>query len=186
MGETVSTAVATRVAALASARTVSAPAISLRPLEAASRLSVRVRNPTDSRLDMPINRCVTLEGMTIARLGPDEWLVLGSEGHALEAHWSAALAGQVHSLVDISHRQVAIEVAGLRARDVLNGGCPLDLSDEAFAAGAATRTLLGKAEIVLIRGGTELSYRVECWRSFAPYVFGLLRAVAAEFAEEIS
>lgn len=120
--------------------------------------------------------------MTIARLGPDEWLVLGPEGRALEAHWSDALAGQAHSLVDISHRQVAIEVAGLRARDVLNGGCPLDLSDEAFPPGAATRTLLGKAEIVLIRADAALSYRVECWRSFAPYVYGLLSEVAREAA----
>jgi sarcosine oxidase subunit gamma len=182
MAEAVSTVAAERVAALAAAQTLCAPAISVRPLEAALRFSVRVRNPSTSRLDMPINRCMTSEGMTVARLGPDEWLALGSEASALEAHWRQNLAGQAHSLVDVSHRQVAIEVSGLRAREVLNGGCPLDLSDEAFPPGAATRTLLGKAEIILMRPTAALIYRVECWRSFAPYVFGLLTQVASEFA----
>ena len=35
------------------------------------------------------------------------------------------------------------------------------------------RTVLGKIEIVLLRTGEE-DYRVECWRSFAPYAFGIL------------
>ena len=39
--------------------------------------------------------------------------------------------------------------------------------------GAAARTVLGKIEIVLFRSGEE-DYRVECWRSFSPYAFGLL------------
>jgi len=33
-------------------------------------------------------------------------------------------------------------------RAAINGGCALDLSTVAFPAGTATRTLLGKAEIV--------------------------------------
>jgi sarcosine oxidase subunit gamma len=67
------------------------------------------------------------------------------------------------------------------AREVINGGCPLDLDDAAFPPGRATRTLLGKAEIVLLRPDTPHTYRIECWRSFAPYVRGLLAEVAREF-----
>jgi sarcosine oxidase subunit gamma len=145
-------------------------------------MSLRSR---DVVFDIPINRCTETNGLTIARLGPDEWLLLGADAASgtIEQGLNEALAGRVHSLVDISHRQVAIEVSGLRAREVLNGGCPLDLADEAFPAGSATRTLFGKAEIVLIRSGAAATFRVECWRSFAPYVYGLLTEIASEFAQ---
>lgn len=170
---------AQRIPALAASHRTSASAIEVRPLGFSSRISLRSR---DVVFDIPINRCTDSNGLTIARLGPDEWLLLGADDSALEQRVAEAVAGRTHSLVDISHRQVGIEVCGLRAREVLNGGCPLDLGDEAFPAGSATRTLLGKAEIILIRPGAALAYRVECWRSFAPYVYGLLTEIASEFA----
>ena len=43
----------------------------------------------------------------------------------------------------------------------------------AFPAGSATRTILGKAEIVLQRRAAD-SFTVTTWRSFAPYVQGFL------------
>src|SRR5581483_9917570 len=105
------------------------------------------------RLDLPINRCVTANDRSVARLGPDEWLLLGeaADSDRLAGDLNNMLAGKFFSLVDISHRQTTIAVAGTHAREVLNGGCPLDLSDDALPAQSATRTILGKAEIVLLR-----------------------------------
>src|SRR5688500_19350240 len=62
-------------------------------------------------------------------LGPDEQLLLALAGQTprLQAELDAALRGLAHSLVDVSQRQVAISVNGRRARDLLAGGCPLDL-----------------------------------------------------------
>ena len=114
-----------------------------------------------------------------ARLGPDEWLLIaqGSQDTALTSEISAAFAEHRHELVDISHRNIAIEVTGAGAADVLNTGCPLDLHETAFAAGSATRTLFAKTEIVLMRrhdvAGQPL-YRIECWRSFGRYLFAHL------------
>jgi sarcosine oxidase subunit gamma len=65
---------------------------------------------------------------------------------------------------------------------LLAAGCPLDLHSSAFSAGAATRTLLGKAEIVLWRPTEAPAYRLDCARSYVPYVFGFLREAAREFA----
>ncbi|MCJ2086106.1 hypothetical protein MKK88_08880 [Methylobacterium sp. E-005] len=60
-----------------------------------------------------------------------------------------------------------------------NAGCPRDLGDAAFPAGSATRTLLGKAEIVLIRrAGPVPTYRGACWHSWSSYVYDLLREAA--------
>jgi len=44
-----------------------------------------------------------------------------------------------------------------------------------------TRTLFGKAEIVLWRT-TPDTFRIEVWRSFAPYVLGSLAEAAREYA----
>lgn len=110
-------------------------------------------------------------------LGPDEWLLIDETGADLMA--AAASAGVLHSATDVSHRNTAILVSGPDAAGAIAGSCPLDLGNSIFPVGAAARTVLGKIEIVLLRTGEE-DYRVECWRSFSPYAFGIL----AEGAED--
>jgi sarcosine oxidase subunit gamma len=109
-------------------------------------------------------------------LGPDERLLLAPAGEqeALAAGFESALAGVAHSLVDVSQRQIALLVSGPHASAALNTGCPLDLDLSAFPPGMCTRTLLGKAEIVLWRRNAA-EYHLEVWRSFSDYVLGWLR-----------
>ncbi len=110
-------------------------------------------------------------------LGPDEWLVIDLQSGDPAADCAAVKV--LHSAVDVSHRNTAIIVSGTHSAAVINGGCPLDLSLDAFPAGAATRTVFGKAEIILLRE-TEDRFRIECWRSFSDYVFGFLEAAAVD------
>lgn len=135
-------------------------------------------------LSGPLNTCRIHGERIAARLGPDEWLLIGpeTENATLADACSADLASRIISLVDIGHRNVAMTVSGPAASTVLNAGIALNLSETAFPAGSATRTLLGKADVVLLRTGTAAVYRVECGRSFAPYVHRLLTEVAQEFA----
>lgn len=112
-------------------------------------------------------------------LGPDEWLVTDEAAGGLVS--ACAAAGVVHSAVDISHRNTAVLVSGPGAENALNAGCPLDLSMAEFPVGAVVRTVFGKAEIVLLRTASD-SFRVECWRSFADYVSGLLDDAARDAA----
>ncbi len=109
-------------------------------------------------------------------LGPDEQLLLAPDGsqERIAAELAIALAGEPHSLVDVSDRQVAIRVDGPAARDLLASGCPLDLDPDAFPVGACARTLFGKAEVVLWRRGAQ-EYHLEAGRSFADYIRGCLR-----------
>lgn len=133
-------------------------------------------------LSGPINSCRSTDAGLAARLGPDEWLLIARDADEAAGRGVAdALSGTHHSLVEVGHRNVGIAVSGAQATTVLNAGCALDLSETAFPAGSATRTLLGKAEIVLLRPGNEPLYRVECWRSFATYVHGFLTEAALEF-----
>lgn len=109
-------------------------------------------------------------------LGPDEHLLLAPSGdaQAIATRLASALAGVPHSLVDVSQRQVALQVSGPDASDLLNSGCPLDLDLARFPPGMCTRTVIGKAEAVLWRRSAA-EYHLEVWRSFAGYVVDWLR-----------
>ena len=110
-------------------------------------------------------------------LGPDEQLLLDAEGTDIAATLESALRDLPHSLVDVSHRQIALEVSGPQAALLLNAGCPLDLDPSAFPVGMCTRTVLAKAQIVLWRTSEDI-FHVEVWRSFAAYVSEFLAEAA--------
>ncbi len=119
------------------------------------------------------------EGRAALWLGPDEWLLIadGEDGDTLGRTLEAALAARPHSLVDVSQRQIGLDLSGPLARRALSAGCPLDLRDRAFPDGSATRTMLAKSEIVLWRRAPA-RYRVEVWRSFADYAASFLEEAA--------
>src|ERR1700678_2201971 len=66
-------------------------------------------------------------------MGPDEYLLLdlapgdganGESNAAIAHNLERALDGAPHALVDVSHRQFAVEVSGSHAAAILNGACP--------------------------------------------------------------
>ncbi len=145
------------------------------------RMPLALQTLSGFRIALDINR-MSVEGERLAaRLGPDEWLLCAPPAGASELAQVIAerLCGEHHSLVDVGHRYAAFRIEGVQAHRLLTAGCPLDLDPLVFAPGHATRTLLGKAEIVLWRLPT--GYRVECGRTFAPYVEAFLREAAREF-----
>jgi sarcosine oxidase, subunit gamma len=118
-------------------------------------------------------------------LGPDEYLLLVPVGEmrAIAVELTTALAGIPHSLVDVSARQVAWRLSGPDASTILNSGCPLDLDPAEFPPGMCTRTILGKAQIVLWRKAAE-EYHLEIWRSYSDYVRDfLVDAARSDLAE---
>jgi sarcosine oxidase subunit gamma len=127
-------------------------------------------------------RAATAGPMAALWLGPDEWLLIAEAevGILLVPAIADALGAEPASVVDISERQVAIEVRGPEAADILNAFNALDLDPAAFPVGMCTRTLFGKAEIVLWRTAAH-AFRVEVWRSFAPYVLGCLDEARREY-----
>ena len=112
-------------------------------------------------------------------LGPDEWLLIaeGVDAEIMAVELEAALETAPHSLVDVSHRQIGLDVSGSFAARALSAGCPLDLRLSAFPVGKATRTIFDKAEIVLWRS-EDHAFRVEVARSLAPFVVTALMEAA--------
>lgn len=112
-------------------------------------------------------------------LGPDEWFLMAPSpaADAVSDRFATAMDGAAYSLVDVSHREVGIEVRGRAATLALASLCALDL--EAMPSGSATRTILDKAQAVLIKHGPD-HYRIEVWQSFAAHLWALLTAVSRE------
>lgn len=175
-----------RRAALAG-RTTSATSVKVEVLPPAERMSLRAPEASVAALSKALG--VTLPkqqktsaskaGRTALWLGPDEWLIIDEAGKDPLADCTDVTA--LHSAVGISHRNIAIGVTGAGAVATINAGCPQDLSLDAFPVGAASRTILGKTEIVLLRKAPD-DFRVECWRSFSDYVFTFLSEAARDAA----
>jgi sarcosine oxidase subunit gamma len=112
-------------------------------------------------------------------LGPDEWLLLLDPGNVDEraAALRTALAEVHHAVVAVT----GIGIAGEHAADVLNAGCPLDLHEASFPLGAATRTLLAKAPMVLHRPGRQAAFELWVNGSFAPYAWLFLENAGREY-----
>jgi sarcosine oxidase, subunit gamma len=129
-------------------------------------------------------RAQTLGERATLWLGPDEHLLWQASRESVLpiADLERALVPHAHSLVDVSHRQVALEIFGPHAVAILAGACPLDLDAHKFPVQMCTRTLLAKAEIVLWRTAPE-AFHLEVWRSFQPYAQALLSEIAREFSD---
>ena len=158
--------------------------VTLTPAPVSTRISLRAREDGLAAAKKILGFALPLKPKSSATkgsihclwIGPDEWLVIDADGSGLPEKF-AKEGNTKLSAVDISHRNTAILLEGAKAVDVLNSGCPQDLSSAAFPVGACSRTILGKSEIVLYRTG-EHAFRVECWRSFSDYVWSFLMDAA--------
>lgn len=157
-------------------RSASINGVALAEMPSAERVSLRAPAASVASLSRALGVTLPQKPKTSAAkgervalwLGPDEWMVLDADGSDILGDCAKAKA--LHSAVGISHRNIAISVSGAKAAATVNSGCPQDLSLEAFPVGACSRTVLGKSEILLYRTAVD-GFRVECWRSFADYIF---------------
>ncbi len=162
------------------------PDLHLRPADDCARFSLRIAQANLKKAAEAFGQDIPnhIGGMssgaqrTALCLGPDEWFLMApvTEGEEIAARF-AHLSG-THSLVDVGHRTLGIDVSGPAAALALAAGCPLDL--EAMAVGGGARTILDKAEIVLMKLEAE-HYRLEVARSFAEFVWNFLSTAGQEF-----
>ena len=117
-------------------------------------------------------------------LGPDEWyLVAPTDAQdTIVSAFAAFYSESPHSLIDIGHREVGIEIDGLDAVLALSSAIAFDL--ESMPANSGCRTVFDKVQIILLRE-TELRFRIEVWRSFATHVWDLLTCASREIELEI-
>lgn len=115
-------------------------------------------------------------------LGPDEWLVVGPEGQqeAIAQALRDGLSGVFGSIVDVSANRTLLEIRGLKARELLAHGVPIDLDERSFEPGRCAQTLLAKAQVIIERISEDPAFHLYVRSSFASYVADWLLDAAAE------
>ncbi|MGG7568056.1 sarcosine oxidase subunit gamma [Rhodovulum sp. DZ06] len=156
---------------------------------APGRLSLRAREAAIPALEkalgltLPADIAARTEeaGLEAAKLGPDEWVLLGDAARVAEAIAACAAVEAPHSLVDISGREDVLRIEGPAAPELLAFGCPRDIDQ--VGEGTCRRTLFDGATVTLWRDGPE-AFRMDIWRSFAPHLAHLMKDAAKELAAE--
>ena len=123
------------------------------------------------------------ETVTVVWLGPDEWLITSPfrTPENLETGLREA-AGPDGTVVDVSAQRTTLRLRGEHIRDLLSGGCALDLHPSVFARGAAAQTLLGLAPVLLMAlDNTGTHYQVVVRSSFAGYLISWLLDGTTEY-----
>ncbi|MGW9413013.1 sarcosine oxidase subunit gamma [Arthrobacter cupressi] len=125
--------------------------------------------------------------VSVLWLGPAEFLVIAPEnaheslgGDLLPALTEALGDGQ-GQVVDLSANRTVFELSGLRARDVLEKGCSLDLHPRSFKTGTALATEIGHIPVILWKRGDD-TFEVLPRASFADYLGRWLVDGMREFA----
>ncbi|MEN0041079.1 MAG: sarcosine oxidase subunit gamma family protein [Pseudomonadota bacterium] len=154
-----------------------APSASRMSLRATPRGVTAMQKSLGITLPREIGTSKTKTGRVAMCLGPDEWLVVDTKN--ANTSMVPTSRSKEFSATDVSHRNVAFNVSGNHAAECLNAGCPRDLSLATFPKGSSARTVIGKAEVVIHRSANDM-FRVECWRSFAPYLFAFLKDAARD------
>lgn len=120
-------------------------------------------------------------------LGPSEFLVVApteaheSLGGSLIPALRDALGDGAGQVVDLSANRTTFELAGPRARAVLEKGCSLDLHPRVFTAGTAFSTEIANIPAILWKTGEE-SYRIFPRASFAEFLGRWLLDAMREYA----
>ena len=127
------------------------------------------------------------DGVRVLWLGPSEFLVVAPEeahdslGGTLIGSLTAALGGAPGQVVDLSANRTTFELAGPRARAVLEKGCALDLHPRSFPPGTALSTEVGNIPVVLEKTGEE-DFRLFPRASFTDYLGRWLLDAMREYA----
>jgi len=116
-----------------------------------TQLDVR-RNPdAPTGFPFPTQPCTSIRSgdVDVLWLGPDEWLVVGPPGAA--ERLTSEVGAEGTSIVDVSAQRTTLELGGPAVRDLLAGGCAIDLDPSVFGPGDCVQTELAHAPVVLIR-----------------------------------
>lgn len=125
-------------------------------------------------LALPTEACRTARSpdLLIVWAGPDDWFVIGPDGHtpAWYEGLRQATSGLHAAVTDVSSGYAVLQLAGPPVRDVLAQGCPLDLHPRAFGPGQCAGSHFFKASVWLWPQAEGSGFELLVRRSFQGYV----------------
>ncbi len=163
------------------ATTVGAPALT--DESALTKVSVRTRVGA-SPLGVDFTRATRRDGVLIAGIRPDEWLLLGNPDEVEALLTSAEFDASVNQ-IDITHSRLCLRLTGPRSASALEKVCSLDFDDLMFPDGATGSASVAKVSSDLIRDDSDgrPSYLLLADRSFGQYLYDAIHDATAEFAD---
>lgn len=135
-------------------------------------------------LPLQPNTVARKQGLIVAWLSPDEWLLIGENDPAstLQNRLEQALSGMHYALTDLSGGQTIITLGGERSLDLISKGCTLDLHPRVFGPSQCAQSQLAKANVLIIPRPSNLcAFDIIVRRSFAEYLWRWLLKSGAEF-----
>jgi len=146
-----------------------------------SALNAAVRGACGCELPIASNSSSNCNEGTILKLGPNEWLLVASNG----TFWSEKMMIPGATLTDVSHARIAVEVDGEKSRDLLAKGCAIDLHPRQFAPGTCVQTSIAKIGVILHRPRNGDSFILYAARSYAGSCWHWLTAAAREYGYHV-
>jgi len=142
-------------------------------------------SPAALGFSLPTQPCTSARSgdVDVLWLGPDEWLVVGPPGAAerLTGQLRAAVGAEHASIVDVSAQRTTLELSGPSVRDLLAGGCAIDLHPRVFGPGDCVQTELAHAPVVLLR--RDPGFWVLVRASFAAHLVDWLLDASVEYTD---
>jgi sarcosine oxidase subunit gamma len=152
------------------------------------QIGLRIKPPVPAYLagvplPMQPNRVAAMRELRSLWLGPNEWLVTAPEqgGADLFGRLGGALHGRHAVATDLSASRAVIEIAGPRARELLEKGCGIDLHPRAFGPGQCAQTLFAKLPVIIDQVAAAPVYRLFVRRSAARWLCDWLIDACEEF-----
>ena len=126
------------------------------------------------------NRFVEAQDRTIAWVGPDEWMIIGTSGEQghLCSKLDLALEDVHHAVVDVSGGRTIIRLSGSRARGLLSAAASLDFHPRAFSPGQCAQTNLTRTDALILMRDEKPTFDLVVRRSYALYVRNWLCSAA--------
>lgn len=129
-------------------------------------------------LALPVKACSTLANadLRVVWAGPDDWFVIGEAGQeaSIMNRLQSALTGQHCAVTDVSSGYFVVSLAGARAREVLQQGCPLDLHWRSIQPGRAAGSHFFKVSIHLWMNDDLPTFQLLVRRSFIDHFWQLI------------
>ena len=124
--------------------------------------------------------------IAMAGIGPGQWNAIGqpTTSGAFATALRQTLDG-LASVTDQSDSRVVLEISGLRAREALAKGVPIDLDAVAFPVGSVAQTSAGHIGLQIACIDAAPVFEIQVAQSFAGSFWTWLAASSAEFGYEV-
>jgi sarcosine oxidase subunit gamma len=119
---------------------------------------------------LPTEPCtaVTHGDVQVLWLGPDEWLVVTGPDQQKDLEQRIRDESTGAAVTDVSAQRTALTLTGPGVRDVIAGGCAIDLHPTVSPPGTCVQTLLAQTGVILVVESSGVLLLVRS--SFADYL----------------